>query len=107
MLELLYGSAGFAPLAWREIDARRPVALRVTGWRKRTIHKTLSLYAEYDHQSRARNVSREQSFNLGWRSLLVPSLMGLVNHARARGMSVTVIDQGSTLEIRFAEPAKQ
>src|SRR5258706_14624493 len=98
MIELIYGAKNFDRIAWKEIDEGRPVTIRVTGVRKPFVYRILALYAEYDRESRSGRNRRDLLFAFGWRSIFVPSLLGIVNHARLSGMSLTMKDQGSTLE---------
>jgi hypothetical protein len=104
MLELLYGAKDFDRIAWKEIDEGRPVALRVVGPKKARIHHILSLYDEYDRASRNGVNRRSSLWSFGWRAILAPSIIGLCNHARLAGMSIVVLDKGSTLEVKFEKP---
>ena len=104
MIELIYGTKDFARIAWQEIEAGRPVALRVTGWKRRLIHQTLSLYAENDRLWRSGKAKRTLALRLAWRTMLTPPLIGLCHYAQSSGMAVTVLDKGTTLEVRFEKP---
>jgi len=105
MIELLYGTKDFAQLAEKEIRDGRPVAVRVVGWRKSFIYRTLSLYAEYDRVSRTGSMPRSLPLGLAWRTMLAPSLMGLCHQARSSGMEIVIRGQGISLEVRFEKPA--
>ena len=105
MLEILYGEKGSVRRASKEIDAGRPVAIKIVGWKKHLIRRTLSLYAEYDCLSRKGEMRRGLYLNLAWRILLTPSIMGLCMHAQSAGMAVAAYeDEEQTLEIRFESP---
>jgi hypothetical protein len=105
MIELLYGSKDFDRIAWREIDQGRPVSIRIARVRKAFIHRLLSLYAHYDQELRKGRNRRDLLFSFGWRGFFAPALIGICNHARLAGMEIVVMDQGSTLEVRFQKPA--
>ena len=107
MIEIQYGSKGYAMQVWREIDEGRPVALEILGWRRKFVRHLVSQFIEYDQLSRKGKVSRGTFFSLGWRSLLslpiMGSITGLCHHARSAGMAVSVNEKGAVLEIRFGE----
>jgi hypothetical protein len=105
MIELLYGVKDFVRLADKEIREGRPVAVRVVGWRKGFIYRTLALYAEYDRRAGA--VPKKMSLNLALRIMFAPSLMGLCDQARSSGMKIVIRDQGSSLEVRFEKPENE
>lgn len=105
MIELMYGAANFARVADKEIREGRPVAIRVTGWRKAFIYRTLALYAEFDRK--ADSMPKKTSLGLALRIMLTPSLMGLCHQARSSGMGLVVKDHGSSLEVRFEKPGGQ
>jgi hypothetical protein len=102
MIELLYGAKNFVGIADKEIREGRPVAIRVTGWRKGFIYRTLALYAEFDRKAGA--MSKKMSLSLALRIMFTPSLMGLCYQARSSGMGIVIRDQGSSLEVRFEKP---
>jgi hypothetical protein len=105
MIELLYGSKDFAHVADKEIREGRAVAIRVTGWRKRFIYRTLALYAEFDRNRGA--MPKKTSLALALRIMLTPSLMGLCDIARSTGMEIVMRDHVSSLEVRFQKPEQQ
>ena len=100
-MKVLYGEKKFASLAWKEIDAGRPVTLIVIGWKIKLIQKLLMLYRDYDRMSSMGEFQLKLVFSLTWRTFLSPSFIGLCNHARSLGMAVAAYEQGSTLEVRF------
>jgi hypothetical protein len=102
MIELLYGAKNFVRVVDKEIREGRPVAIRVTGWRKGFIYRTLALYAEFD--PRAGAMSKKMSLKLALRIMLAPSLIGLCHQARSSGMEIVMRDRGSSLEVRFQKP---
>ena len=104
MRTLEYGSKKTAQTAWDEIHEGRPVALTVRGWKRGFIHRALTLYAEYDRQSRSGKIRKALLVRLALRTLLTPSLIGLCHHAQASGFAVGVRDIGDALEIRFEKP---
>jgi hypothetical protein len=104
MVELLYGAKNFARVADQEIREGRAVAVRISGWRRPFIYRTLSMYAEYDQVARTGSIPRRLSLGLVWRILLAPSLIGLIHQARSSGMGMVVRDTGTILEVRF-EPS--
>ena len=104
MIELLYGASNFASIADKEIREGRAVAVRLTGWRRPFIYRTLSLYAEFYRVSRTGATPRSLSLSLAWRILFAPSLIGLIHQARSSGMGMVVRDTGTILEVRF-EPS--
>ena len=106
MLEIAYGEKGFASLVWKEIDAGRPVALKVVGRKRQIIHRALSLYAEYDRLSRKGELRRWLLLSLAWQTLRTGPFMGLCNHARSAGMAVAAYEKGPTLEVRFEKPER-
>jgi|SRR5712664_4606844 len=102
MIELMYGAKNFARVADKEIRESRPVAIRVVGWRKGFIYRTLALYAQYDRKAGA--VPKKMSLNLALRIMLAPQFMGLCHQARSAGMEIVMRDHGSSLEVRFEKP---
>jgi hypothetical protein len=100
----MYGAKNFAALAWKEIDEGRAVAVNVTGWRKPVIYRVLSMYAQHDEMLRNGRQDRALAFGLGWRTLFAPSIIGLCQHARSRGMAVKIRSKGAALEVRFQKP---
>ena len=102
MIELMYGAQDFARVADKEIREGRPVAIRVTGWRKGFIYRTLALYAEFDRKPGA--MPKKTSLGLALRVMLAPQLMGLCHQARSSGMEIVMRDHGSSLEVRFQKP---
>lgn len=102
MIELMYGAKDFASVADKEIREGRPVAIRVVGWRKGFIYRTLALYADYDRKAGA--VRKKTSLSLALRIMLAPQLMGLCHQARSSGMEIVMRDHGSSLEVRFQRP---
>lgn len=104
MLEITYGQKNFASLAWKEIDAGRPLALKIFGRQRQFLHRTLSLYAEYDRLSRKGEIRTGVYLSLAWRALLSPSFISLCNHARSAGMAVAAYDKEDLLEVRFESP---
>jgi hypothetical protein len=102
MIELMYGAKDFARVADREIREGRPVAIRVTGWRKGFIYRTLALYAEFDR--RHGSMQKKTSLGLALRVMLVPQFMGLCHQARSSGMEIVMRDHSSSLEVRFQKP---
>ena len=89
-------------VADKEIREGRPVAVRVTGWRKAFIYRTLALYAESDRKAGA--MPKKTSLGLALRIMLAPQLMGLCHQARSTGMEILMRDHGSSLEVRFQKP---
>ena len=106
MLEISYGEKGSVLRAWKEIDAGRPVILKIVGRKRQFIRRTLSLYAEYDRLSRKGELRRGLHLSLAWRTLLSPSFMGLCNHARSAGMAVAAYEKEQILEVRFESPRR-
>jgi hypothetical protein len=102
MIELMYGANDFARVADKEIREGRPVAIRVTGWRKTFIYRTLALYAKFDRG--AGSMPKKTSLALALRIMLAPQLMGLCHQARSSGMEIVMRDHGSSLEVRFQKP---
>lgn len=102
MIELMYGANDFARVADKEIREGRSVAIRVTGWRKGFIYRTLALYAEFDR--RHDSIPKKTSLGLALRVMFVPQFMGLCHQARASGMEIMMRDHGSSLEVRFQKP---
>jgi hypothetical protein len=102
MIELMYGAKDFARVADKEIREGRPVAIRVTGWRKAFVYRTLALYAEFDRKTAS--MPKKTSLGLALRIMLVPQLMGLCHQARSSGMEILMRDHGSSLEVRFQRP---
>ena len=101
MLEISYGEKGFASRAWKEIEAGRPVALKVVGRKRQVILRALSLYAEYDRLSRKGGVRRGLLLRLAWQTLRSSPFIGLCNHARSAGMAVAAYEEGQILEVKF------
>ena len=101
MLELLYGAKGSAGVAWNEISEGREVALHVTGWRKNTVYRLISSYADYAEHSKKGRIQKRGAGRFLWQMIFAPSIVGLCEHARESGLTVSVKDKGSTLEVRF------
>ena len=70
------------------------------------IYKLMSLYAEHSQLSNKGVVSKKMLFNIGWRSMLAPSMMGICVYARTLGMAMTVSEEGVALEVKFQKPFK-
>src|SRR5690242_9313500 len=102
MIELMYGAHDFARVADREIREGRPVAIRITGWRKGFIYRTLALYAQFDQ--RPGSMPKKTSLGLALRVLLVPQFMGICHQARSSGLEIVMRDHGTSLEVRFEKP---
>lgn len=96
-----YRSRNAARAVWDQIREGHPVALRVDSHKRQSIHKTLTLYAEYNRQKQIGRVGKMLLARLAWRTMLAPSLIGLCHHAQASGFGVTVRDTGDALEVRF------
>ena len=104
MIELMYGAKDFARIVDREIAEGRTVAIRVTGWRRAVIYRTLALYAELDRK--AGSMRKSASLGLALRVLFVPQFMGLCDQARSSGMEILVRNHGTSLEVRFQKPKR-
>lgn len=104
MLEIEYGEKGFASRAWKEIEAGRPVALKVVGSKRQIIIRALSLYAEHDRLSREGGVSRGLLLRLAWQTFRSSPFIGLCNHGRSAGMTVAAYEKENLLEIKFEKP---
>lgn len=102
MLEVMHGTKEFDRIIWREIDAGRSVALRASGRGKKQVHQLLAIYADFDEAERTGEKRVGLLFRLGIRAMFSPTLFGLLNHARLRGMRIVARDEGSTLVVVFS-----
>lgn len=107
MINIKYGSKNWNIKSTEEIEAGRPVVIQIFGRRKDFIYKLLSSYAEYSQLPNDGRASRKLFFDMGWRSMLAPSIMGICVRSRTLGMAMTVTEEGAALEVRFQKPVNK